>query len=460
MTGDRRAAPIRRSHPRRLLGIAGLAVIAFTGCAGGAGGGGVDPNSDAAIAALGETLHPTGDPRAWFWDSYRNGLAGAYSTSNEICGIGRDLPADLESDDVLGDIVVESVQGPGLPRVIGRSLSAGTIMWELPEVSCQDGAVVDDTVVVSGLDGGDWQSLLVSTRTGRTIMRLPSPDDAAQSGYAEPIVMGGAEDAMYDPAAARLFAVSGTTIMSVSPPDPDTAASPRTNPQPPTGTLDWATEIGAEIDPVPLGGGMIGVTQRLSDRIWIVDGVNGEVAFETELADKHDLTWLSDGYLIRENESDPAYVFSDLDGTEVERTVGASQYGFVPGPRQGITYSIADQLAAGTTVGVDAAGRPALVENPERKDQLRGATVGEGELPDSIISLQGVSRDGSLLLFPRDSRADSALPGIDGDSAVVIDQRGAPVIEWPLADSGVSVMAGYIVARDGNSSHVLLPQRP
>lgn len=462
----------RRSGPRLLRGIAGAAAVALlTGCAAGtgAGSGDGDPNSDHAIAALGETTHPTGDAGAWFWDSYRNGLAGAYSTPDDVCGIGRDLPADLESDAFPGDIVVESREGSGGSRVIGRSLSVEAVLWEMPG-RCQQGAVVGDTVLVSGIgEASAWQSALVSTRTGRTIMRLPNPGESDQADSATPIARGEDADALIEPTDTRLFAVGSRTIMSVSLPDPDAGsdagaggsadASPGAHPAPPTGTLNWAADLGSEIEPVPLGDGMIGITERLSDRMLVVDGEDGEVVLEQTLDDKHALTWLSDGYLLRENESDPAYVFYDLGGAEVERTVGDSQYGFVPGPGQGITYSIADQLAGNTTVGVDAAGRPALVEDDERRNRLRGATVGERDLPGSIISLRSVSRDGSLLLFPRDSESESPLPGVAGDHAVVIDQRGDRVIEWPLASAGVRVMAGYIVAFDGSSTHVLLPER-
>ncbi|UOQ57559.1 hypothetical protein MUN78_01555 [Leucobacter allii] len=454
-----------RSGRRRLRGFAGLVAVALlTGCAAGPGSGGEDLNSDEAIAALGETMHPSGDPGAWFWDAYANGLAGAYSTSDDVCGIGRELPPDLESDDVPGDIVVEARESPGSPRVVGRSLSGGAVMWEVPG-SCREGAVVGDTVVVSGFGGANARgSTLVSTRTGRAIMQLPRPDDSAQPGDAVPIRWGAAEDGILDPAAPRLYAVGSDTIMSVSPPDPGAAeleaADPGADPGLPTGTLNWATAIGAEPEAVPLGDGMIGVTHRLNDRIQILDGTSGEIAVDTAVEDVHALTWLSDGYMLRENESDPAYAFYDLDGAEVERTVGDSQYGFAPGPGQGITYTIADQLAGGTTVGVDAAGRPALIEDDDRKNRLRGATVGERDLPDSIIGLRSVSRDGSLLLFSGESGAEPPLPGVESGRAVVIDQRGERVIEWPLAEQGVSVVAGYLLARDGASTHVLLPRRP
>ena len=97
-----------------------------------------------------------------------------------------------------------------------------------------------------------------------------------------------------------------------------------------------------------------------------------------------------------------------------------------------------------TVVGVDATGTPALTEDAERRIFTRSGEI--AELPDSLIILQGVSADGSLLLFP-------GTP----DGLVLIDDAGEQVASWPLGFSELRIESGLIVIGGESGTSVLLP---
>lgn|GEM_PF-7005445 len=95
-------------------------------------------------------------------------------------------------------------------------------------------------------------------------------------------------------------------------------------------------------------------------------------------------------------------------------------------------------------MGVGADGVPALFQDERQRDFTRAGRV--EELPDSIISLQALSADGSVLAF-RNAR----------DGVVLIDPHGAPIADWPAPSGELRVEAGRLVLARTPTAYVLLP---
>jgi len=380
-----------------MLALAGLAsALLLSGCT--AGGIAPDLPDKADIQ-----LHPVGDPGLWFDNDYSRGVSDIYATPNTVCGI---------TDGVI--VEVEEVPGSG-SRVIARVLPGDRIAWEMTDSRCSAGSTLDGTVVVSPSGAGSGTVNLVNVATGdveQSIQREYGGADARQIARVENL---------------RILSLSDELLVGL---DGDGIAWTITEPQ------------GNEL--TPLGDGHIAISDSVEGWIRIIDGKTGEETLPRTNMDVHEITWASDGYVLGVNESDPEYAFFDLQGEEVDRTVGESQFGFFPRPEEGLTFPLEDHIEAGTVTGVDATGTPAVFSS----DTGHGVFLRGGKLDESQVDLlwsQGVSADGSLVLSYS-----------DGDGFAIYDVHGEAIASWPLAD-GLRVEDGYIVFTTQNSTQVLIP---
>ena len=408
------------SHPRLhrvtipLLASIGVAAL-LAGCATSA-----ISSDEPSAATINVTLHPTGDSGSWFDSAYAAGVGGLYSTAANVC-------------DITPTSTLEYISGPnGATHVQARSLTTGEILWEQPNAMCGAQAIAHDVALISEGLGSNRSWVLADPTSGAAIERLPI---AANVSLAHVVAHS---DGLW-------ITVEDNTLAAYA--DSSTAESSggSRSSDAPAGTEMWRAELGDNAQATELSDGAIGVLSGLDQTLEIYDSKTGELRDERSDVKTGWATWASDGYVLKINESDPEYAFYDLDGTELGRTEGESQYRFVPQAGAGVLFSIDDHMDAGTVVGVSADGVPALYEGANRKNFTQLGKV--SELPDSIISLLGVSTDGSLLLFKR-----------SGGGIVVLDGTGAEVFEWTaLENSSVRVESGHIVLEQGGNTTVLLP---
>lgn len=384
----------RRPVALRALALIGGALL-LAGCTSGA--------SEAPPSDLTQLeLHPVGDPGRWFDNGYADGVVATYATANTVCGIADDL-------------VIEMQAGPNNgSRVLARPLAGGDVRWEADDARCTPGAILDGSALIarSWTSEPDWQ--IVDAATGETTSDLALENERSSvklvAQIEDLLVLSNAEGAL-----------SGFR----------------------GGAPVWTTMVPANATITPLDDGHLGVLDGLDDRLVIVDGSSGDTVLEQDVERADGITWASDGYVERINQSDPEYAFFDVSGTEVDRTVGSSQYRFVPSPESGITFPVADHVAAGGVVGVSADGIPSLFQDQRQRDFTPEGSI---ELPDSIIALRGISADGALLLFRTDA-----------DGLIFVDGTGAEVFTWPIASGELRIEAGLLVVESGPTTQVLLP---
>jgi hypothetical protein len=384
------------TRPRFICAVAGLAcVVLLSGCS--PDGAAPDLPDKADIQ-----LHPVGDPGLWFDNSYSLGVSDIYATPNPVCGI-------------TDGVIVEVEEGPDYSsRVVARVLPGDQIAWQITDSRCVAGSTTDGTVVVSPWGGGEGTVDLVNVSTGgveQSIRHEAGDGSATQVGRADDL---------------RILRLGNESLVGL---DGDGIA--------------WTTGSGGG-DVTPLGDGHIAISDGLDGWIRIIDGKTGEETLSRTNVDVHEITWASDGYVLGINESDPEYAFFDLQGKEVDRTVGESQFGFFPRPDEGLTFPLEDHIKAGTVTGVDVTGIPAVFSSDTGHGvYLRGGELDESQ--DDLLWSQGVSADGSLVLS-------------DGDNGgfAMYDINGEAIASWPLADE-LRVEDGYIVFTTQNSTQVLIP---
>ena len=404
--------PGRGATAAAALAALGLAAAALAGCAPGADGGsgaGAGSGSGSGSGSDGDfaraTLHPVGPDGAWLSSSYAAGSVDDYATPNIVCA-------------VTGATIVELQEGPGLQnRVIARSLETGAVLWEREGARCFPAALTaaGSVALLDSAHGEDGGWSLLDPETGVERGGLPLAPNAAPARS-----IGTAGDTeVFSTAPGKLVGVAANEVA-------------------------WTTELPANAEIVPLDAGRFGVSSRIDDAVLVIDGATGDVLHETTYPADDRLVWASDGYVERINQSDPEYAFFDVFGAEQDRTVRESQYPFVPSPEDGVTFSIADHARWGTVVGVDSSGRPALWQGENRENMTPAGPI--SELPSSIIALQGVSTDGSLLMFRED------------DALLVLDSAGETVIRREAERADIHVESGYIVLSNDVSTRVLLPR--
>lgn len=376
------------------------AALVLTGCSGIASSG------SASVPPVADTqLHPHGDAGSWFSESYSSGVFRTYATSNEVCAI-------------TDKVIVEHEHGVGTkPRVVAKDIINGYVLWAMDDAKCSPSRDFAGTVAVGRDFTSERSWELVDIITGASHTALPFGRDAS---LVTPVTRTG-DTVAFEVDSATLTGVSGDETI-------------------------WTFPLN-NADVTPLADGHLGLRSSLDKHATVIDGSTGEATMELDLDDSHSFTWASDGFILRENQSDPAYAFYDIEGNQVDRTVGQSQYLFEPDPRAGVTFPIADHLAAGTVVGVDAQGSPRLMRGEHGRD-----FSASGELPDlpgSIISLRGVSTAGTMLLF-EDEHSER-------DRLVAIDTSGEEVFDWALPDhTSVRIEAGHIITHAHPTTTVLL----
>ena len=380
----------------------GLAAAALAGCAAD-GDSGSGSGSDAADARL----HPVGAAGAWISEAYVAGSDDDYATPNTICAVTAGMAVELQ-------------EGPGLTsRVIGRTLHSGAAIWEREDAKCAPGSLTGAGSVVLGSPiVGEVRWRLVDAETGRETGTLPLDPGSA------PVTAIGA------PAGdVQVFRTGPNLLVGVA-----------------DGEERWRAGLPANAEVVPLADGVFGVASRLDDELSVLDGATGETLLEADYPTDDQLTWASDGMVERINQSDPEYAYFGIDGEERDRTVGESQYRFVPSPEDGVVLPIADHAAWGRVVGVDASGRPALWQDDRGVDRTAAGPI--EDLPkNSILALDGVSAHGSLLMFR----------GTD-EGLRVLDATGETVFERSIRTTGLRVESGYIILESELATRVLLPR--
>lgn len=383
---------------------AALAVAAFVLTAGLTGCSPSDTTeSESGSGNL--VLHPTGDEGRWFDDAYGEGSVQLYATSNDFCGIAGTLAIE------------QQVKPDRTTRVQARDLRSGDVVWELEDVGCSAGSVSGEgsLLLLPGDPlGGTWS--FADPETGETVQRFEL----------EASPLGGRIVSEFD--GIRVIEATGGVLVGIGA----------------SGVL-WERGV-VNGDVTPLADGMIGVKYGLEDRIEVIDGRTGERRHKLTGTEAHEVQWASDGYVLQINQSDPEYAYFDLDGEEVARTKEHSVYGFVPKPRSGVTFSVEDFAVADKVTAVGLDGRPALFDTGYEDYATQRGPI--EELPSSILDVQAVSADGSLLLFPDDGT----------DSLVMIDDAGEEVLRWTTPESTeVRVEAGFIVLQQAGTTTVLLP---
>ncbi len=387
------------TRPHRTAAALAVALIAagvLSGCT-------PDASADGASDMTRVQLTPNGDHGAWFSSAYASGVDGSYATANPVCG-------------VTGTHVIERQEGPGfIRRVLARDIANGFVVWEIDNASCEDGGLLEGRVAVrfTPVDGASWH--LIDANTGTAVEDLPF---AADDVGVRPVTRAG-DLVVYAVGGDRLVGVDGSTAV-------------------------WTEAQPARGEVTPLADGYLGIDDPANDRVAVVDGRTGDTVGEQEVVYPQTVRWASDGFTLRVDQTDPEYAYYDVRGERVDRTVGASQYPFVPPPQDGVTFPVAEHVASGTVVGVDSHGFPALWQDERQRDITPSGEI--EELPDSIISLQGVSADGELLLFESEDRL------------VVVDDTGEQVFDWPSGSgASVTVAAGHIVVTAGGSTQILRP---
>ena len=379
-----------------LTGAVILTATLVTGCATG-----VAPAALPEAAEL--SLHPVGDEGHWFHDRYAAGVEYAYATPNVVCGIA-------------GNIVVEVQTGPAYgSSVLARYLPRGEVAWEMDDARCEAGSVTDGSVVVSASTGDMRETSLVDAVTGTQAADLALKGERADVGLVTRV------------GDQFVLTRGGEALIGLR-----------------NGVEEWSVPLPPGAEPTALDDGFIGILDGLGDQLMVVDGKTGEIVLNRAVERPDWITWASDGYVQKINESDPEYAFFDLTGAEVDRTLKEAQYRFTPSPNDGITFPIADHIAAGRVVGVSASGVPSLFQDEHQKNFTQAGEV--TELPDSIIMLQAVSQDGSLLFFTAPD-----------DTMTMIDSTGKQIFNWPGRVSDLRVESGYIVVTTGTTTQVLLP---
>lgn len=385
---------MRSRSPYALAGLA--SALLLSGCTPG----GIAPElPDKADIQM----HPVGDPGLWFDNDYSLGVSDIYATPNTVCGI-------------TDGVIVEVEEVPGYSsRVVARVLPGDQIAWELDDARCSAGSTLDGAVVVSPSGAGTGTVDLVNVATGEVEQSIQRASGGA--GAMQIARVG----------VLRILSLSDELLIGL---DGD--------------GIVWTITESQGNELTPLGDGYIAVSDGLEGWIRIIDGRTGEETLPRRNVDVHEITWASDGYVLGVNESDPEYAFFDLNGEEVDRTVGESQFGFFPRPDEGLTFPLEDHINAGTVTGVDATGVPAVFSSDTGHGvYLRGGKLDESQ--DDLLWSQGVSADGSLVLSYS-----------DGDGFAIYDLHGDAIASWPLADE-LRVEDGYIVFSTRNSTQVLIP---
>ncbi|RBP65121.1 hypothetical protein DFO66_105227 [Brevibacterium sanguinis] len=383
---------------------AACVVLVLTGCTAGD-----PPDEMPAEAAL--RLSPHGDEGRWLDPAYAAGIGTQYVTMNEVCAVTKELAIEVQHGAM------------GESTVMARALDGGAVNWQLEDSTCGPGALLpaapdkataaarQDNLLVRTGDG--WRLIDPVTSVTRTDVDLGEGASAA-----EPLTW--AENRL-------IVRVDVDDLVGVE-----------------DGREAWRQSLPARAEVTVLADGHAGVTDFAGHRLSVIDLVTGESTMSTTVPDPHWIRWAGDGYVQKVQETDPEYAYFDLDGREVDRTKGVSQYPFVPGQGDHVTFDVEDHRRGGTVVGVSAQGVPALFADERQRDFTQAGEV--EELPDSIISLQGVSVDGSLLLFGRDP-----------DGLTLLDAEGAEVAAWPLPVGELRIESGRIVVTGGSGTWVLLP---
>ncbi len=407
----------RRATSRTLVSVAaalGLGLI-LSGCSAGFGIGAATSEFDTA------RLHPHGPSGAWFSDDYADGVTKTFATSDTLCGIATPVTANAATTPDIApaidpNIAIVSVTGPDRGSYVeARRLGDGAMLWQRAGFNCVEGALLDGFALVTSSDpaaGGPAE--LIDPLTGSTAVAIIADERIGRASQ-----LGRADDLRVIDAGERLIGVKSD------------------------GGIAWtfANDFANSIETLDDGYfALIGPNERLA----VLDGRTGTLRTELSGLGITDVTWASDGYVVRINQSDPEYAFYDLDGEEVGRTVKKSQYSFVPQPSKGVTFTIEDHMKAGRAVGVNETGDIVLWQTSEQKDRSRSGDI---RLPDSIISLGGVSASGDTLLFH-----DQATDGF-----VLIDGDANTLFTWPVPTEKLRIEAGYLVVQNGTGSIVLLP---
>lgn len=198
--------------------------------------------------------------------------------------------------------------------------------------------------------------------------------------------------------------------------------------------------------------GHIGVSSGLDDNAFIVDSLTGEVTTSFAPNDYSTVIWASDGYVANADQTNPEYVYYDVDGNEVSRVTEDTYRELTPDARAGITYSIADIEAAAGVDAVDAEGQPVVYA--ARPGYGPHYTSGAELDIDGIVSLylHGVSADGNLIAITPES---------DSGTSEIRDVEGELISSYALNSGYVSVMGGYLVVQERYtySTYILLPHR-
>lgn len=381
-----------------------------------------DPNDPDLPPEADLQLTPHGDAGTWLDDAYAAGFVDQYATPNEVCA-------------VTDDVVVEVERGiGGGATVMGRQLRGGGILWEIDDATCGRGALLPENPE-STVPAAASASVVVGTQW-LSAKRAWSLYDPATGTERQALGLGAAVSSVRPLAWAGAGVVVQTDSNDVVGLEMGTGGE--------RGDEVWRQPIASGAEVTVLGDDHLGVTQVSVNRVSVIDMAAGENVLSKPVPDASEITWASDGYVENVQETDPEYAYFDLRGNEIDRTKGVSQYPFVPSPRDGVTFPIADHRKAGTVVGVSAAGTPALFQDERQRDFTQAGEI--EDLPGSIIGLLGVSADGSLLLFDR---------GPDG--LVLLDETGAEVGEWPLGYSELRIESGLIIVSGTSGTAVLLP---
>lgn len=351
-------------------------------------------------------LSPVGDNGQWFHDEYRNGLGSSYTTENNVCGIANGL--------IIEDNRKES---PLSTTIQAHRLIDGELAWERDAAHCALDSDMRDNILVREFIDRIVSWHLVDLETGEIEYTLDLGNEVQSVSRA------------FSTPSTEVLVTDQSTMLGVA-----------------SGVVEWELAIDGSSTYFPLDNGYLGIQNGLEGWIIIIDADTGEEILERTEVDTHGLTWASDGYILKINESAPEYAFFDVLGDEVDRTTGESQFGFFPRPASGITFPLDDHLRAGTVVAVDASGAPAILTQPSGHTLFtREARVNDSEFGYFIPS--GLSRDGSLVLFSNDE--GFTIANLQGE--VVFD------VESSLTSNRHSVQGGFIVLTDGTTTEVHLP---
>lgn len=381
--------------------IAALVAVTLTGCTLGT-------NSVPDLAEA--QLHPVGDQAEWFDDSYAHGYDDEYTTEGRVCGIADDLI--IESLEDLANLTM---------TVQAWSLTQREVVWTIEDATCDLDAVADGTVLIreGASENLDWSLVDLATGEPQRTLEVDQGIQTMRRELSTPEI--------------EVLRANQTQLLGLN-----------------EAGLEWQIDLGDSASVTPLDNGLLGVESGLDTWIMVIDAATGEQVLERTEPDADFFTWASDGYILRINQSDPEYAYFDVTGSEVDRTVGDAQFGLFPRPRAGITFPIADHVAAGTVVAVDASGTPSILTQPSGHTLFtREANVDDSEFDFFIPS--GVSHDGSLVLL---SAGMNSMAVVDLDANVVFEYEPDDRI------SRTEIEDGYIVFETHSSTVVLLPGSP